>query len=164
MNYKFDFNEWYTLIASIILTALFLIIRKHFRPIVILMIWVFNVSLVASIDYALASTPFKTYYCLDNETYEPMGAVAHVFLYTPFSFFFLYFYDKWSIRGKRVIPYLVCWTCFSVFFEWLNIQFGFITYTAWGIWYSIVPYPLASLILIKVYRFVEAHLPKRSRL
>lgn len=162
MGYSFDFNEWFTLLTSILVTGVFWGIRKHFRPMVVGMIWVFNVTFVATLDYGLASTPFDLYYCMDNETYEFMGALAHVFLYTPFSFIFLYFYDRWSIRGQRLVLYLLGWTCFSVFFEWITIQTGFITHTGWNLWYSIPTYPLSALILIRVYHFLQAHLRERK--
>lgn len=50
MNFKFDFNEWYVLISSIILMSFFFIIRKHFPYLVILILWIFNVVYVATID------------------------------------------------------------------------------------------------------------------
>jgi VanZ family protein len=159
MNFKFDFNEWYVLISAIILMAFFMVIRKHFSNIVILTLWIFNVVYVATIDYAVAGTPFHVYDCLDNETYEPMAAFAHVFLYTPFSFILLYFYDKLRIHGKkRIALYLLFWTSFSVFFEWVSIQAGFITYLSWNLYYSILTYPISAFILIKVYHFIQRQL------
>ena len=164
MDFKFNFNEWYVLISSIIMMSFFFVIRKHFSSIVILMLWIFNVVFVATIDYAIAATPFHVYDCLDNETYEPMAAFAHVFLYTPFSFVFLYFYDKWKIRDGigRLIVYLIAWTCVAICFEWLSIQARFLTYHGWKIFYSFPTYPISALILIKVYHFLNRNLPSRN--
>lgn len=159
MNFRFDMNEWFVVVSSIVVLFCFLLVRKHFRPVVILVIWVFNVTFVATIDYALAATPFHVYDCLDNETYEPMALVSHVFMYTPFSFIFLYFYDKWSIHGKKLVVYLAAWTTLSLLFEWISLKFGFLNFSrGWKLSYSIPTYPTAALILLRVYRFVNKNI------
>lgn len=147
-------NEWFPIITSIVLMSLFMIIRKHFDPIVTIILWVFNTAYVATVDYALAATPFALYYCGDNETYEPIATWIHLFLYPPCSFLFLYFYDKWNIRGMKLALYIAGWTCFSTVFEWVNVQVGLFTYTGWKLYYSIPTYPISSLIIIWLYHFI----------
>jgi hypothetical protein len=127
------------------------------------MVWLFGLTYIATTDYALAATPFVLYSCGDNETYEPITAIAHLFMYTPFSFMFLYLYDKWEVRGKKLVLFLAGWTCFSIFFEWLNIQTGFLEYKHWSLYYSIPAYPISGLILIRVYRFILKNLPKEGQ-
>jgi hypothetical protein len=159
MNFQMDGNEWFGIISSVVMMALFWTIRKHFQPIVIWIIWVFNITYVATIDFALAATPFELYYCGDNESYEPIATWIHVFLYPPFSFFFLYFYDKWSVRGTKLFLYLVLWTGISVVFEWINIKVHLIVFTGWLLFYSIPTYPISALILIKLYHYIQKNLP-----
>lgn len=159
MNFTFDRNEWFVVVSSVVVMFFFLRIRKHFRPMVIFVLWVYTFTLVATIDYAIAATPFHVYDCLDNETYEPMAAFSHLFVYAPFSFIFLYYYDKWAIRGKRLIVYLAAWTILSLTYEWLSLKFGFLNYSrGWKMIYSIPTYPLAALVLLCVYRFVKKNL------
>lgn len=166
MNFTFDKNEWFVVVSSIVFMSCFWPIRKHFRPMVLLVIWVFNITYVATIDYAIAASPFHVYDCLDNDTYEIMGAYGHLFVYTPCSFLFLYFYDIWTLRGKKLAIYLAAWTIFSLFYEWLSLRFGFLNYSrGWSMWYSIPTYPISALILIGVYRFVTNDLARHpSRL
>jgi len=159
MHHLWNWNEWLTVILSVIAMSAFLLIRKHFRPMAIALIWLFTAAYLSVVDYALAATPFELYYCGDDETYELITAIAYLFMYTPFSFLFLYTYDKWDIRGIKLVPFLAGWTCFSVFFEWLNIQTGFLVYNHWKLYYSIPWYPVSGLILIGVYHFVRHHLP-----
>ncbi|UJF31734.1 hypothetical protein [Paenibacillus hexagrammi] len=167
MNFHVDWNEWFIVICSVIAMTVFFRIRKHFDAITIVILWTFNVAFVASSDYELAAPPFELYYCGDNTTYEPITAVAHVFLYTPFSFMFLFLYDKWNLREKknrmRLVFYIAGWTAFSIFFEWLQILNGFFVYTGWKLYYSIPVYPVSALILIKVYHFIGNHLPLRKK-
>lgn len=161
MHYVWNWNEWNVVILSAVVMSVFLTIRKHFRPIVIAMVWLFSATYLSTLDYALAATPFHLYDCGDNATYEPITAIAYLFMYSPFSFAVLYTYDKWEVRGKKLALFLAGWTCFSVFFEWLNIQIGFFHYTYWRLYYSVPFYPVSVLILIQVYRYILKHLPKK---
>ncbi|MGG1518863.1 hypothetical protein ABE504_25865 [Paenibacillus oryzisoli] len=167
MNFHIDWNEWFVVICSVIAMLLFFWIRKHFNPIMIVIIWTFNVVFVATLDYGLAATPFELYYCGDNVSYEPITAIAHVFMYTPFSFVFLFLYDEWHLRDKknrkRLVLYFIAWDAFSVFFEWLNVLNGFMTYTGWKLYYSFPMYPLAAFILLKAYHFVENNYPLQKK-
>lgn len=158
MNWTFDWNEWFMIVTSLVGAIVIFSLRKHFQSVVFILIWIYSIALVETIDYALAATPFFVYFCGDNLTYEPAVALIHLFLYPSFSFIFLFFYDKWKIRGKKTIPYLLLWNVFSVFFEWINVKNGVITYIEWKIYYSIPTYPIACFLLIKVYHFIQKHL------
>lgn len=101
MNVTFDWNEWYFIITTSIIFALFLLIRKYFPPIIVIIIWVFNIGYVATIDYFLLATPFKLYFYGDNTSYELSGALYHLFIYPSASLLFLYGYDKFELYGKK---------------------------------------------------------------
>ncbi len=158
MNFTWDGNEWFMLATSVIVFAITLLIRRHFRPLTFFMIWLFAIAYVESIDYAIAGTPFQLYYCADNESYEPAAAMIHLFLYPGCVFIFLYLYDKWRIRGKNQVWYILAWTAVSVLFEWINVLAGVFTYTGWMIVFSIPTYPISAVITICLYRYIERHL------
>lgn len=158
MNWTFDWNEWFMIITSFICFSIALLIRKHFSPVTFIAIWLFSIAFIESIDYGLAGSPFKVYYCADNATYEPAAALIHIFLYPSFSFIFLFFYDKWHIHGMKLVIYILAWTTFSIFFEWLNIKNGVFTYTGWKLYYSIPTYPLSGMLIIKIYQFIQKNL------
>ncbi|MFC5448292.1 hypothetical protein [Paenibacillus aestuarii] len=167
MNFHIDWNEWFVVICSVIAMTMFFRIRKHFNAITIVIIWIFNVVYVATLDYALAVTPFQLYYCGDNETYEPITAFAHIFMYPPFSFLFLYLYDKWNLRNKknrkRLVFFFIGAAVFSVFFEWLNVLNGFLVYTGWKLYGSFPMYVFSALILLKLYHFIERNSPMQKK-
>lgn len=158
MNWVFDWNEWFMIITSFIAFSVALMIRRHFQSLTFLILWIYSIAFVETIDYALAGSSFKVYYCADNITYEPVAALIHIFLYPSFSFIFLYLYDKWNIQKGKIIFYILGWTVFSILFEWLNVINGVFTYTGWKLIYSIPTYPIASLLLIKVYHFIKKSL------
>lgn len=155
MNFTFDGNEWFMIVTSALAFGIVLRIRKHFQPVVLYIVWLFEVAYVETIDYALAGSPFRVYFCADNLTYEPAAAVIHIFLYPSFGIFFLYFYPHWNKSWGKLLVYLMIWTGISLAFEWLNVIAGVFTYTGWNLVYSIPTYPISGLILIKVYHFIE---------
>jgi hypothetical protein len=162
MNVTFDWNEWFFIISSLISLSLFLLIRKYFSTAMIIIIWVYNIVLVSSIDYFCISTPFKLYYFGDNPTYELSGALFHLFMYPCASLFFLFIYDKWELYGKKTVWCILCWTGFSLFIEWLCIKNKALIYAGWKLYYSIPVYPLAAVILIILYRFTKKKLQDLS--
>ncbi|MFD2446939.1 hypothetical protein ACFSO7_23660 [Bacillus sp. CGMCC 1.16607] len=158
MNVTFDWNEWFSIISSSTFLFMFLIIRKYFPLVLVSIIWVYNIALVATIDYFLIATPFKLYIFGDNPTYELSGGIFHLIIYPSSSLLFLYGYDKWELYGRKTVWYILSWTGFSIFFEWLCIKNRLLTYTGWKLYYSIPTYPTAALMLIFLFRFTKKKL------
>lgn len=163
MNVTFDWNEWFFIISSTLAILLFLPIRKYFSLIMMVVIWVYNVALVSTIDYFLLATPFELYYFGDNTTYELSGALFHFFMYPIAAIYFLFFYDKWELKGVKTGVYILFWSIFAVFFEWITVKNNALTYTGWKLIYSIPTYPIASVLLIVLFRFTKAQLQKLSQ-
>lgn len=153
MNFTFDWNEWYNIIMSSLFFSLFFLIRKYFPPAMIAVIWVYNVTLIGTIDYFLVASPFQLFYFLDNKSYEISAALYHWFVYPCAALLFLYGYDKWELHGKKTV-----WTVFSQFIEWLSVKNHALTYTGWKLYYSIPTYPIAASMLIIVFKFTKRKL------
>lgn len=158
MNVTFDWNEWYFIITTLMILSLFYPIRKYFPPVMVIIIWIFCIGFVSTIDYFLLATPFKMYYFSDNTTYELSGALYHFFMYPCASILFLFGYDKWELHGKKTFFYILFWTGFSLFFEWLAVKNHALTYTGWKLYYSIPTYPIAAILLIIVFRYSKKKL------
>ena len=60
-----------------------------------------------------------------------------------------YPYNKsWS---KKVL-YILAWSAFSTFFEWISLKSGYLHYTTWKLWYSAIMYPfMYSGLILNVY-------------
>ena len=163
MYWTFDWNEWFILISAFLFFSLFLLVRKHFPPVIVIMMWVFTNVFVASIDYFLLSTPFKLYYFGDNPTYEPVSSLLHLIIYPSGSILFLFGYDKWQLYGIKTVWYVLFWTAFSVFFEWLCVINKALTYTGWKLFYSIPTYPFAAALLLVLFHFTKKKLQELER-
>jgi hypothetical protein len=79
-------------------------------------------------------------------------------MYPCASFLFLFGYDKWELYGKKTVWYIIGWTGFSLFFEWLCVKNHVLTYTGWKIYYSIPTYPIASALLLVLFHFIKKKL------
>jgi hypothetical protein len=158
VNVTFDWNEWYFIITTSIMFLLYLPTRKYFPSAITIVIWLYNVVLVATIDYFLLATPFKLYVFGDNPTYELSGGLFHFIMYPCASLLFLYGYDKWKLHGKQTLLYILGWSGFSLFFEWLTVKNHALTYTGWKLVYSIPVYPVASVLLITLFHFTRKKL------
>ncbi|NRD76818.1 hypothetical protein HPT25_04840 [Bacillus sp. BRMEA1] len=160
MNWHFDWNEGFMFSTSLIGLFVILSLRKHFDKMVFIIIWVYSLAFVETIDYSVAASPFRYYYCGDNKTYEPSAAAIQLFLYPCFSYLFLFFYERWNITEKKLIVYFLAWDLLSVFFEWINVINGVFTYTGWHLFYSAFVYPISCALLLIVYHFTKTQLKK----
>jgi hypothetical protein len=160
MNVTYDWNEWFSLLSTIVVFLLYFPIRKYFHPLSTTIIWISCIAFVESIDYFLAGSPFKTYYFGDNDTYEPSTVLIHFVQYSCSSLIFLCFYDKWKLHSFKLMAYILIWTVISVFYEWLLLLNKVLTYTGWHLFYSIPTYPISSVLLIALFHFIRKNLKK----
>jgi hypothetical protein len=59
-------------------------------------------------------------------------------------------------KFTRYIPYWILWAAFCTLFEWTTIQFGYLTYTGWNLWYSAIFY-IFILPLVRWYYYYIKH-------
>ena len=158
MNVTFDWNEWYFILTTAVVILFTLPIRKYFPLVIVIIIWIWNIGFVATIDYFLLATPFRLYIYGDNPTYEASGALYHLFIYPCASLLFLFGYDKFQLYGKKTVWYILFWTGFSLLFEWITVKNHALTYTGWKLYYSIPFYPVTAILLILLFRFTKKKL------
>ncbi|RAP74189.1 hypothetical protein [Paenibacillus montanisoli] len=158
MNVTFDWNEWFAIFASSIAFLNFLIVRGYFSAAMVVIVVMYNIFLVSTIDYFLIATPFKVYIFGDNPSYELSGGLFHLFMYPSASLLFLFLYDKFELYGHKTVWYILGWTCFALLFEWICVYNRFLVYTGWKLYYSIPTYPIAAVQLILLYRFATRKL------
>lgn len=51
-----------------------------------------------------------------------------------------------SIKAK--VFYILGWSLFSTFFEYLSLKSGFLYYNGWKLWYSLLAYPIIFLVMV----------------
>ncbi|WP_071393339.1 CBO0543 family protein [Bacillus tuaregi] len=81
-----------------------------------------------------------------SEGLQFSGLIAQFLMYPAVNTLFLNYFP--FHKGNKVkLVYILCWTLFSVTFEWISVQTSFFYYTTWKLWYSAMLYPIIFYIL-----------------
>jgi hypothetical protein len=96
-----------------------------------------------SVDITLADTWLHLY-----EIWKPgiqiSAVLVEAFLTPSFAVLYLNFMPS---KRSKFVTYLLIWVIGSVVFEWLSVQFHYLTYYKWSIWYSFPIYLIVFLFL-----------------
>lgn len=154
---KFDWNEWFVLLASAVLVILFFLLPRRFPKYFTMMNLLFTVCLVMTVDDVLALKPYDYYDWMDQDEFELFDVFTYFFLYPPMGYFFLYFYDRWKLRSWKLLFYILTWTTFSIGFEWVCVKSHVLTYKGWSLVYSIPVYLAVFGIELSFFHLVKKH-------
>ncbi|MDD9271094.1 hypothetical protein ACFPES_29010 [Paenibacillus sp. GCM10023248] len=152
---RFDLNEWFTLISLAVTLIIAFLLPKRFSPAAITVYCVFTVFLSQSVDSLIAVKPFDLYDVSDSSKYEIIDAVIYYVNYPPYTYFFMYFYDKWQLKGVWRVLYVVLYSGLSVFFEWLAVLCGVFKFKGWKLGYSPFVYVVVFVMYILVYHLTR---------
>ncbi|KRE55921.1 hypothetical protein ASL11_34885 [Paenibacillus sp. Soil750] len=152
---RFDINEWFTLISLAVLLTVAILLPKRFSPLSIIVYTVFTVFISQTVDSLIAVKPFDLYDVNDSSKYEVMDIVIYYFNYPPFTYIFLWFYDKWKLKGIYRNLYIIGFSLISVFFEWLAHLCHVFIYKGWKLWYSPFIYIVIFISYIFVFHLTE---------
>lgn len=154
-----NWNEGFLIMSGILSLLVAIPISRKMNLIVVILIWLACLVYTETVDYILAAD-FDLYDFLNNPYYEPALAITHFIIYPSAGIVMLYFYLKINHRKRYVLIYFIGWTAFSVFFEWINVVNGVITYKGWKLIYSVPTYPITMFLEIQFYNLVILLLKK----
>lgn len=104
-------------------------------------------------DHLLSSPDLNFYNLMDTDKYELFDIIAYC-LYAPFSYFFIYFFEKFHIRGVGIFLYILVWSLFGMMFEGISVIFHFFNYHGWKLAYSFGVYLITQLLTLLLYRLL----------
>jgi hypothetical protein len=152
---NFDKNEIYILVMMVIAyAALFLFPKRLPRSITLLfLVWGFASS--TFFDFTIGGGLLDLYKVNDSNKYELFDLITY-FLFAPFSYFFIYFYDKFKINKVRFVFYVLGWSAIGLVMEKVSSIMG-VTHYQHG--YKL-PYSLAIFLVTQTttglyYEFVK---------
>jgi hypothetical protein len=151
---KFDENEW--MIIGILLAGLVLykLLPKRFPLSLSLLLMVFASFYARTFDHILAS-PFLDFYdVMDSPKYELFGVFTY-FMYAPFSYLFIYIYDRYQLQGMKVAIYIVVCSALGAGFEWITSKVHIFTYKEWKSVYSFTVYLLVQYTTILFFNYLK---------
>lgn len=153
MPEKFDVNEWF--LIGILLGGIFLrFLPKRFPTSMTILIMIFSSFYARTFDNILAAPFLDLYDIMDSDKYEFFGVFTY-FMYAPFAYIFIYFYDKFNIKGRNIALYIFGSSLFGIGFEWIATQSNIFTYKDWKLAYSFTVYLLVQYTTILFFHYLK---------
>jgi hypothetical protein len=152
---KFDFNEWFIIFSIIAALIWILLLPRRFPHTITTMMVLFSLALEKAADLILEYPPYTFYYLNDKIEYELFDFFV-CFLYPAAAYIFIYFYDKWRVRGMYRFVYIMGWSIGAIAFEWITVLAGIFQYQEWKLIYSYPVYIISICLYILFYHFVRS--------
>ncbi|WP_191557127.1 hypothetical protein [Metabacillus idriensis] len=153
-------NELYIIMT--LAAGLFLAVKlpKKFPAAVTILIFTFSAFIGLTADHILAIPPYDIYDVNDSPKFEVWDFIYYS-MYGFFGYFFLYLYQQWRIRGIITIGYIIIWSVFSVFYEWIAVLVGIFDFSkGYKIQYSFPVYLFIQTFFIIFFHFVTKEYDK----
>jgi hypothetical protein len=147
-------NELYIVIT--LLTALWISVKlpKIFPTAITMLIFTFSAFIGLTADHILDLPPYDIYDVNDTSKFEVWDFIYYS-MYGFFGCFFLYLYQQWRIRGMITIVYIILWSMFSVFYEWIAVLVGIFDFSkGYKMQFSFPVYLFIQTFFIIFYHFV----------
>jgi len=141
----------------LICSVLFFNIVAYFMPKKISRIELYTTSLFATVLQLTADIVLGFKYNL--YWYFTKGVDSETFLiifglYPQVSMVFLNFFP-YHRKLILKISYIIGWSAFAIFYEWLIVKTNIFHYGGWKLWYSIPIYPILYFILLLDLLFIR---------
>ena len=86
--------------------------------------------------------------------FQWLGLLGIILCFPSISLLFLNYYPFEKMILQKII-YILCWSIFSIIFEWICLQTEYFYYNGWKLWYSGVLYPIIFIVLVINMRLVR---------
>lgn len=152
---SFNLNEWFVIVGIIFMGIMIWIIPKIFSVLEGIAHYVYGVAFGMFYDHTISVKPWDFYDVNDSSAYQVMDFLSYV-MYGAYSYFFIYFYDKLKINGYWHILYILIWSCFSLFMEWVGVKIGLFHYDkGYTMYWSFPIYLIAQSLQIIFYHVIK---------
>ncbi|WP_274654511.1 hypothetical protein [Paenibacillus humicola] len=161
---KFDDNEWFFIVSSLISWSLIVLLPKRLAPIDIVSLWVLNYALAQTADFTISVPPYDFYDVNDRPQMEITDFLFYFFTYPPAGYFVVYIYSMLRLSAVRLGAYLVLCGFIAEIMEWGAARwFHVFTYKGWSPWYSGPVYILVFLLNLALYKLLRRYAPLLDR-
>ncbi|KQX45790.1 MULTISPECIES: hypothetical protein [unclassified Paenibacillus] len=150
----FDMNDYFVLICIVFAYGFIYFMPKRFPLSVTLLLLLFSSTLASMLDNSIGGHIFDLYDIMDGPAYSIMDFVVY-FMYAPFGYIFMYFYDLFRLKGILAVGYIALFSLLSAGFEWVCLKAGVFTYKdSYLIYYSFPIYLFSQSALVLFYKFI----------
>lgn len=148
---RFDQNEWFIIVLLITMYAIVFLLPKRFSAAKSIVFILYAIVLGHFFDNSISLEPFDLYDVNDNSYFELFDFLSYI-MYGPFSYFIVYFFDRFKLKKQHILLYTVLWSAIAVSLEWAGIKFGVYHYDkGWRLQYSFPIYLLVVSALLALY-------------
>jgi len=94
---------------------------------------------------------YQLYYLFDKGTIEYKTIILFLGVYPACAMMIINWFPYTKSIVRKMI-YLMGWTIFSTFYEWVSLMNGIVHFVNWNIWYSALSYPpLYGMLILNIY-------------
>ncbi|SDO99231.1 hypothetical protein SAMN04487897_12941 [Paenibacillus sp. yr247] len=152
---SFNANEWFVILSLLSLNILVFIIPKIFSLLEGTAHYIYGFYIGMFFDHTIGIRPWDFYDVNDTSDYQFIDFLSY-FMFCPYSYFYIYLYEKLNIKGYMHLIYVLSWTCFSLVMEWIGVQVGLYHYDkGYKMYWSVPIYLLAESMQIIYYHFIK---------
>jgi hypothetical protein len=156
-DHHFNENEWFVLLTLVGSYILATALPRRFSRLETLVYFLFGIYIVNFFDHAISLEPFNFYDVNDNSSFQFFDFLSYI-MFGPFSYFFIYVWDKLKLKIKYLFIYVLVWTLASLVAEWIASQLGVFHYKgSFSLYYSAIIYLLVQTISIGLYYTIKYH-------
>jgi hypothetical protein len=150
----FDANEWFVLFTFCVLVSTLFMLPRRFPRSVSIVFSCIGLGISQYADYILGVPPIDLYDA-DDTQFSELSDFFLYYLYAPFAYLFLYFFDKWKLRGLLISLYVLLCSAAGAGFEALAVYFHVFKYKGWSIGYSFVFYLFVQSVDVLLYYLIK---------
>lgn len=123
----FDANEWFVIINLMATAIMIWKLPKALSQLEAVVHFFFGIFTGMFFDHTISVGSWDFYDVNDTSAYQLIDLLSYI-MYGPYSYFFIYFYIRLSIKGYKNILYISLWSLFAVLIEWVCVQLGVFHY------------------------------------
>ncbi|CAM4473797.1 hypothetical protein [Paenibacillus tarimensis] len=153
----FDRNEWYVLIMLISSYAAVILLPRRIPAHLLILSLVWGISSAMLVDFTIGGGMMDFYKVNDSDRYELTDFLTY-FMFAPFGYFFIYFYELLNIRKKTLIYYILGWTVVGTGVQWVSEWMKMTQYQGgYRYEYNIPVFLVIQTITGLFYAYLRAH-------
>jgi hypothetical protein len=153
-DHGFNENEWFVIASILVMNLAIWLAPRIFSKLEAVGYYIFGIYIGLFYDHTISIKPWDFYDVNDSSSYQLIDFLSYI-MYGPYGYFFVYFYVKWNIRGLRTLPYILVWSSFSVFMEWIGVKVGLFHFDkGYRMYWSFPIYLFSQTMMILFYHLV----------
>jgi hypothetical protein len=159
---SFNSNEWFVIISVVVLVLLIWITPKIFSILEGIALFLYGIATGLFYDHTISVKPWDFYDVNDNSSYQMIDFLSYI-MYGPYSYFFMYLYEKLNIRGFSHIIYVFIWSSLALLMEWIGLKIGLFHFDkGYSMYWSFPIYILTLTLQIIFYHVIKRKTVNKS--